>query len=47
VQRLRATRADAVNVRVHVAGLTPAVAREQIEAVGREVVPRLRAEWSS
>jgi alkanesulfonate monooxygenase SsuD/methylene tetrahydromethanopterin reductase-like flavin-dependent oxidoreductase (luciferase family) len=47
VQRLRATRADAVNVRVHVAGLTPAVAREQIEAVGREVVPRLRAEWAS
>jgi alkanesulfonate monooxygenase SsuD/methylene tetrahydromethanopterin reductase-like flavin-dependent oxidoreductase (luciferase family) len=45
VQRLRATRADALNVRVHVAGLAPAVAREQIVAFGRDVLPRLRAEW--
>ena len=45
VQRLRATRADALNVRVHVAGLTPAVAREQIETFGREVLPLLREEW--
>jgi hypothetical protein len=45
VERLRATSADALNVRVHVAGLAPEAAREQIEAVGREVVPRVRAEW--
>lgn len=45
VQRLRATRADALNLRVHVAGLAPAVAREQIEAFGSEVLPRLRTEW--
>ena len=45
VQRLRATRADALNVRVHVAGLTPAAAREQIEVFGGEVLPRLRDEW--
>ncbi|MEO5838077.1 MAG: LLM class flavin-dependent oxidoreductase [Acidimicrobiales bacterium] len=47
VHRLRATRADALNVRVHVVGLTPAAAREQIEAVGREVLPQVRAEWPS
>lgn len=45
VRRLHATRADALNVRVHVAGLAPAAAREQIEAFGREVLPRLRTEW--
>ena len=47
VQRLRATSADALNVRVHIAGLDPAVAREQIETIGREVLPRVRAEWHS
>jgi alkanesulfonate monooxygenase SsuD/methylene tetrahydromethanopterin reductase-like flavin-dependent oxidoreductase (luciferase family) len=46
VQRLRATRADALNVRVHVAGLSPAAAREQIGTFGREVLPPLRAEWA-
>ena len=44
-QRLVFTRADALNVRVHVAGLDPAVAREQIEAFGVEVLPRLRKDW--
>ena len=44
-QRLRSTSGDALNVRVHIAGLAPAVAREQIEALGVEVLPRLRAEW--
>jgi alkanesulfonate monooxygenase SsuD/methylene tetrahydromethanopterin reductase-like flavin-dependent oxidoreductase (luciferase family) len=44
-ERLHATRADVLNVRVHVAGLAPEAAREQIEAVGREVVPRVRREW--
>jgi hypothetical protein len=43
--RLRATRADALNLRVHIAGLDPSAAREQISAVGAEVLPRLRAEW--
>ena len=47
VQRLRATRADALNVRVHIAGLDPAVAREQIEAIARDVLPHVRSEWPS
>jgi alkanesulfonate monooxygenase SsuD/methylene tetrahydromethanopterin reductase-like flavin-dependent oxidoreductase (luciferase family) len=38
--------ADAVNIRVHVAGVTPAAAREQIDRLGAEVVPRLREELS-
>ena len=45
VARLRAVRADALNVRVHVAGLAPEAAREQIAVIGREVVPRVRDEW--
>ena len=45
VERVEATRADALNVRVHVAGLDPSVAREQISTVGTEVLPRVRAEW--
>ena len=44
-QRLRSTAADALNVRVHVAGLEPSAAREQIQAFAAEVLPRLRAEW--
>jgi alkanesulfonate monooxygenase SsuD/methylene tetrahydromethanopterin reductase-like flavin-dependent oxidoreductase (luciferase family) len=35
--------ADALNLRVHVPGVTPAEAREQIEALGDEVVGALRA----
>jgi alkanesulfonate monooxygenase SsuD/methylene tetrahydromethanopterin reductase-like flavin-dependent oxidoreductase (luciferase family) len=35
--------ADALNVRVHVPGVTPVEAREQIEALGDEVVGPLRA----
>jgi alkanesulfonate monooxygenase SsuD/methylene tetrahydromethanopterin reductase-like flavin-dependent oxidoreductase (luciferase family) len=38
--------ADAVNVRVHVAGVTPEAAREQIARLGDEVVPALREELS-
>jgi alkanesulfonate monooxygenase SsuD/methylene tetrahydromethanopterin reductase-like flavin-dependent oxidoreductase (luciferase family) len=34
--------ADAVNVRVHVPGVTPAAAREQIARLGDEVLPPLR-----
>jgi alkanesulfonate monooxygenase SsuD/methylene tetrahydromethanopterin reductase-like flavin-dependent oxidoreductase (luciferase family) len=45
IERVRATSADALNIRVHVAGLDPSVAREQIAAVGRDVVPRVRDGW--
>jgi alkanesulfonate monooxygenase SsuD/methylene tetrahydromethanopterin reductase-like flavin-dependent oxidoreductase (luciferase family) len=40
------TAADALNVRVHIAGLDPKVAREQIDIIGREVLPAVRAAWS-
>jgi alkanesulfonate monooxygenase SsuD/methylene tetrahydromethanopterin reductase-like flavin-dependent oxidoreductase (luciferase family) len=40
---LSATRCDALNVRVFHAGTTPAQVREQIELVGGEVLPILRA----
>jgi alkanesulfonate monooxygenase SsuD/methylene tetrahydromethanopterin reductase-like flavin-dependent oxidoreductase (luciferase family) len=39
---LAATGADALNLRVHLPGMAPAVVRHQIEALGLEVVPRLR-----
>ena len=45
MQRLRSTQADALNVRVHVAGLDPSAAREQIQAFAADVLPRLRAGW--
>lgn len=35
--------ADSVNLRVHVPGVSPGEARDQIEKLGNEVVPRLRA----
>ncbi len=35
--------ADAVNLRVHVPGVTPAMAHEQIAALGDHVVPKLHA----
>ena len=34
---------DALNVRVHVPGLSPVVVREQIARLGHDVVPRVRA----
>jgi alkanesulfonate monooxygenase SsuD/methylene tetrahydromethanopterin reductase-like flavin-dependent oxidoreductase (luciferase family) len=34
--------ADALNLRVHVPGVSPAAAREQIERLGSDVVPRVR-----
>jgi alkanesulfonate monooxygenase SsuD/methylene tetrahydromethanopterin reductase-like flavin-dependent oxidoreductase (luciferase family) len=46
VAKLEATRADACNLRIHVAGLDPAQAREQIARVGAEVVPLVRRAWS-
>jgi alkanesulfonate monooxygenase SsuD/methylene tetrahydromethanopterin reductase-like flavin-dependent oxidoreductase (luciferase family) len=39
----RAAGADALNLRVHVPGVEPAAARDQIERIGWEVVPRVRA----
>lgn len=35
--------ADALNLRVHVPGVTPAQVREQVARLGAEVLPRLRA----
>jgi hypothetical protein len=35
--------ADALNLRVHVPGVSPEAAREQIERVGSDVVPGVRA----
>ncbi len=43
--KITATRADALNIRVHVAGLDPLAARDQIAIVGAEVLPHLRGEW--
>lgn len=38
-----ATGADCLSLRVNLPGLAPAVVREQIETLGREVLPRLRS----
>jgi len=40
---LRRSGADALNVRVHVAGVPPAAAREQIKRIGTDVLPAVRA----
>ena len=40
---LARTGTDALNLRIHVPGVSPAAAREQISALGESVVPRLRA----
>lgn len=40
-----ATKVDALNLRVHLPGMPPAVVREQIEALGTEVVGPLRRHW--
>jgi alkanesulfonate monooxygenase SsuD/methylene tetrahydromethanopterin reductase-like flavin-dependent oxidoreductase (luciferase family) len=37
---------DAVNIRIHVSGVTPEAAREQIARLGHEVIPSLREELS-
>ena len=39
---LTATGCDTLNLRVFHAGISPALAREQIERLGGEVLPRLR-----
>jgi alkanesulfonate monooxygenase SsuD/methylene tetrahydromethanopterin reductase-like flavin-dependent oxidoreductase (luciferase family) len=43
VEAATAAGADAVNVRVHVPGISPTVVREQIERIGSGVVPRIRS----
>lgn len=43
--KLSSVGADAVNIRVHTAGLAPEQAREQIEIIGREVLPELKRRW--
>ena len=40
---LRTTGSDSLNLRVHVTGLEPRVARDQIERVGLEVLPGIRS----
>jgi alkanesulfonate monooxygenase SsuD/methylene tetrahydromethanopterin reductase-like flavin-dependent oxidoreductase (luciferase family) len=42
VEVARAASVDALNLRVHVPGVTPADARAQIERIGTDVVPRIR-----
>jgi len=42
---VRTTGADALNLRVQLPGMAPEAVREQIEAVGTEVVDRVRAVW--
>jgi alkanesulfonate monooxygenase SsuD/methylene tetrahydromethanopterin reductase-like flavin-dependent oxidoreductase (luciferase family) len=51
VARLRAvvaaTGSDALNLRVHLPGMSPEAVRAQIEVLGREVVEPLREDWPS
>ncbi|MBW2273814.1 MAG: LLM class flavin-dependent oxidoreductase [Deltaproteobacteria bacterium] len=42
-ESLRVSRCDSINLRVHVTGLPPEEARDQIRRVGAEVLPRLRS----
>jgi hypothetical protein len=41
----QAAGADAINLRVHLPGVAPVEAREQIMALAEEVLPLLRARW--
>jgi alkanesulfonate monooxygenase SsuD/methylene tetrahydromethanopterin reductase-like flavin-dependent oxidoreductase (luciferase family) len=41
------THTDALNLRVHLPGMPPEAIREQIEALGTEVVRPLKARWSA
>ena len=45
-EMIRDAGADSINLRLHNRGIEPAAIREQIEAIGREVLPRLRTVWS-
>ncbi len=42
----RATGADAINLRVHLPGLSPQEVRQQITVLAEQVVPLLRAGWA-
>lgn len=44
-QLIAATKTDALNLRVHLPGMPPEAIREQIEALGTEVVGPLKDEW--
>ncbi len=43
VEATRAAGADALNVRVHVPGVTAEAAREQIASIGEEVLPLVKS----
>ena len=45
VDLVAATGVDALNLRVHLPGMAPAAVREQIDALGRDVVGRLKERW--
>jgi hypothetical protein len=42
---VKATKTDALNLRVHLPGIPPLAVREQIEALGTEVVGPLKERW--
>jgi hypothetical protein len=42
---IEATKTDALNLRVHLPGMPPEAVREQIEALGTEVVRPLKDAW--
>ena len=44
---MRAGGADALNLRIHVPGVGPEQARDQIARLGREVLPVLRADLAA
>ncbi len=43
---VRLSGSDAVNLRIHLPGMSPSEVRDQISRVGAEVVPRLRDRWN-
>jgi hypothetical protein len=45
-QLVESTNVDALNLRVHLPGIPPEAIREQIDRLGREVVPQLRDVWA-
>jgi alkanesulfonate monooxygenase SsuD/methylene tetrahydromethanopterin reductase-like flavin-dependent oxidoreductase (luciferase family) len=45
LEALEGAQSDALNLRLHAQGVAPAAIRAQIESIGREVIPRLRAAW--
>ena len=45
LEALEGAHSDALNLRLHAQGVAPDAIRAQIESIGREVIPRLRAAW--